>query len=693
MNHCPSCGRYVGPCEACPYCGARLTGRTPIRVVKIAAILLATVGLIALWFAATHAEVPRVMIGQAGATMNMAYVRLQGRCTCAPTYDPESEYLSFWIEDDTGEIHVSAYQAETRALIEQGSIPALGDLIEVAGTLRVREDFLSLTVNVPEQLEITRAEPADRDIGTIAPEDQYLRVRVRGQVRSIYEPYQGLTLITIRDSTGSIPVAVSDDLVALSGISPTLPAGQPVEVVAAVSLYGDTPQLVPASAADVVSLSQPVPIAVEKRIGELATANAGQLAVVRGTVTEVHPFSSGVRLTLEDETGAIVALLWQDIYDGMRNGPKPDVGVEVQVQGEVSQYQGELELVPELARDVQVLVPAPYLPDPTPIGTLTTADAGHWVAVRGTLGEPEVYQAGIKFTLDDGTGQIVLLMWDDVYESAPEGLGGGAQVVVTGQVAEYQGELALTELIAGKMHVISTGEAPPPTETPQPTGTPTPEPTLKPTGTPTPRPTPTPVVELTPIGTITTGRVGEEVTAEGTVVSTASFPAGFKFTLDDGTGQIVLLMWHEVYDDCWDAPEINLGAKVRATGEISQYEGELQIQPDLGGDVKAIEGAIAWAPPREIGSLTGDEAEQRVMIEGEVTHVEGLRSAVKVFVSDGTGEILVFVWRNVLDCIVDNTGLGTPGSRVRVVGTVGVYKGNLQVMPTLPYDVTVLEMP
>ena len=66
MSSCPSCGRYVGPHEACPYCGARLAGRTPIRAVKIAAILLATVGLAILWFAATRAEVPLIQIGQMG---------------------------------------------------------------------------------------------------------------------------------------------------------------------------------------------------------------------------------------------------------------------------------------------------------------------------------------------------------------------------------------------------------------------------------------------------------------------------------------------------------------------------------------------------------------------------------------------------------------------------------------------------
>jgi len=692
-NHCPSCGRYAGPYDACPHCGARLTGRTSIRIVKSTAILLATAGLAILWFAATRAEAPRVTIGQAGATMNMAYVRLQGRCTRAPTYDPKSEYLSFWIEDDTGEIYVSAYRTETREIIEQDRVPALGDLIEVAGTLRIREDFLSLTINVPEQLEISRAEPVERDIGAIAPEDLYLRVRVRGQVRSLYEPYQGLTLITIRDETGSIPIAISDDLVALSAISSTLATGQPVEVVAAVSLYGDTPQLVLASVADIVPLSQPVVIAVERQIGELTTADVGQLAIVRGTVTRVNPFSAGVKITLDDTTGTIIVLLWQSVYETLRNSAEPDIDAEVQVQGEVSQYRGEMEVIPELPNDVQVLVAATSPPTHTPIGELTVADVGRVVTLRGTLGPPDPFSAGVKFPLDDGTGQILLLMWQDVYENAPEGLGTGARVIVTGQVAEYRGELELIPRNGGEIRVTSTGDAPTPAPTPLPLPTAIPVLTDTPatTVTSTPEKTPTPVIELTPIGAITANRIGEEVTVEGTIVGTASFSAGFKFTLDDGTGRIVLLTWHNVYDGCWDAAEINLGAKVRVTGEISQYEGELQIQPDFGGDVKAIEGTTAWATPREIGSLTSNDEGQRVMIEGEVIRVEGLSSAVKVFVSDGTGETLVFVWRTVLDRIADNTGLGTPGSRVCVVGTVEIYQGNLEIIPTLPYDVRVIE--
>ncbi len=562
-SHCPSCGRYVGPHEACPYCGAHLSGRTSIRIVKIVAILLATVGLVFLWFAATRAEVPLIYIGQAGATMNMAYVRLEGHCTRAPSYDPESDYLSFWIEDDTGEIRISAYRAETQQIIEQGRVPALGDLVEVAGTLRVREDLLALTINVPGQLEITRAEPVERQIGTIVSEDQYLRVRVRGQVREVRDPYAGLTLVTVRDETGSIPVAVSEDLVALGGITPTLSAGQPVEVVATVLLYGDTPQLVPASVADIVPLSQAVALAIEKQIGELITSDVGQLAVARGAVTQIESFSSGVKFTLDDGTGALVVLLWQSVYDALPDPAALDVGAEVQVQGEISQYRGELELVPELTEDVQVLATAPP-PAEVTVGALTTADVGRVVTLRGTLGPPDPFSSGVKFLFDDGTGQLTLLLWSNVFESATEGLGAGAQVVITGEVAEYQGELELIPRNGEEINVTGAGGTIP---------------------TPVSAPTPTPEAEVEIIGDVTVADVGQTLVLEGTLGPLETFSAGVKFSLDDGTGTIILLLWQNVYDAIPDVDLLVEGATIRVTGEIEEYQGELEIIPEADGMV------------------------------------------------------------------------------------------------------------
>ena len=102
MSHCPSCGQFVGPHDTCPHCGARTGDRMPIRAIKIAAVSVTAVGLLLLWLLAIRADPPVVPIGQIGATMNLAYVRLEGQVTRGPSYDPDTHYLSFWLADDTG---------------------------------------------------------------------------------------------------------------------------------------------------------------------------------------------------------------------------------------------------------------------------------------------------------------------------------------------------------------------------------------------------------------------------------------------------------------------------------------------------------------------------------------------------------------------------------------------------------------
>ncbi|MBN2392533.1 MAG: hypothetical protein JXR84_17515 [Anaerolineae bacterium] len=235
----------------------------------------------------------------------------------------------------------------------------------------------------------------------------------------------------------------------------------------------------------------------------------------------------------------------------------------------------------------------------------------------------------------------------------------------------------------------------PPTDTatpspaPLPTSTPTEAPTATATATPTETPTPTPEFIRTQIGALPE-HMGEEVTVIGKVVATASLSQGFKFTLDDGSGQVVLLMWHNVYDDCYAAPQLNIGAEVRTTGEVGEYQGELQVEPRFGSQVKVQRAGGAFAPQiafNELNSYLG----QVVQVTGKIGNVSGTSSAVIISVFDETGAAPVFIWRTVLDRIPKaNPALGTPGTHVRVVGLVQEYRGSLEIVPTLPYDVEVL---
>jgi len=322
-----------------------------VRAVKATAVVLATVGLFLLWRAAIRLPVPRLQIGQVNATANFAYARVEGWVTRGPDFYADSGYLSFTVADETGEIRVSSYRNETDKLRAQGLVPMLGDRVSVAGTLRVRESGPALTINAPQQVEILHPEPVEREIGAITPADYLLRVRVRGQVWEVRRPRQGLALVTLRDPSGAIDLVVDQSLEPLMGRFPPLEPDRSVEVVGAVDLYRDKPQLLPASPGDIALLPEPLPIALRTGIGDLTMSDVGHLVEVEGLVSEVDSSSTWTKLTLDDGTGKVTAFLWQDLA--------PDqaltVGTRVRVVGEVALYRGELEVVPQRATDLTVM--------------------------------------------------------------------------------------------------------------------------------------------------------------------------------------------------------------------------------------------------------------------------------------------------------------------------------------------------
>jgi DNA/RNA endonuclease YhcR with UshA esterase domain len=415
-----------------------------VRAVKIVAILLATVGLLALWWLARRMDIPTVSAADALGTMNMAYVRVQGRVTRSLSYDPTSGYLAFWLDDGTGEVRVSSYRDVTQALLAAGRVPALGDEVTVAGTLRIREDYVALTLNAAEHLTLERPEPVTLKVNTLTPLDVGLRVRVVGEVRQVRTPYEGMTLITVRDDSGEIVVAVDETTTVLTGALPEIVEGQGIDVVGAVSLYKDTPQLVPASVADIVlSAAPPAAVAVPvTALNEVAPDAAGSWMALRGRVVLMEGFKGGMKATLDDGTGQISLVLWERVYTALADPLALDVGAEVQVKGEIGVYQGELQITPEGPADIDIAVPAPEIPW-IAVSDLRTQDAGRVVRLRGVLGAPQGFSAGAKAPLDDGTGSITVLLWTNILTAIDPPPSEGQAVEVIGVIQEYRGELEI----------------------------------------------------------------------------------------------------------------------------------------------------------------------------------------------------------------------------------------------------------
>lgn len=580
MTACPSCGNDAGDSAICPHCGASVRGpRLPLTALKIGAVVLAAVGLIGLYAAAKNVGVPDVKIARVGATMNLAYVRVSGLVTRQPTYDPASQYLSFRLDDGTGEISVSAYRAETLALVNGGKVPALGDRVTVEGTLRVREDFSALTINAPDRVAIERPQAVKKIIGQIQPGDANTRVTVTGQVTKIREPYPGLTIFSLQDNSGDIDLSVGQEITALTGPLPEIHEGEYVTATGVVSLYRDAPQVTLTSSTDISLAVDPGTLAEARTTGSLGAGDENHLVQVAGAIGPPEPFGAGVKFSLDDGSGAVTLLLWQDLFDAIDAGagdtsgrPLLAAGTQVRVVGRVKIYRDEIEVAPEAVSDVAVLGVGESLPPaPTPqpeAGAISTAvplpegvtpiaeiKVGDKPTLQGLLANAESYSGGFKFALNDGTGSITLLLREDVYRDIAglETLRPGATVRVTGDVKLYRGEFEIVPAAPADVTILTPGNA---TD-----------------------------AAPTPIGRLSLGDLNRFLSVEGAVSEVVPFSAGKKIILDDGTGTVTILLWQNVYNFVPNTDALTPGTRVRATGVLNEFRGDLEIIPQLGFDV------------------------------------------------------------------------------------------------------------
>jgi DNA/RNA endonuclease YhcR with UshA esterase domain len=680
-----------------------------VRLFKVGSLVLAILGVVVLLFAATRSQPPTVDVGNLRGTMNWAYVRIEGMVTRQPAYDPESRTLTLWVSDGTGEIMVLAYRSEAEALLVKDVLPAMGDSATLEGTLRIREDFQYLVLNVPDNVEVRPVEPAEMTIAAVEASPLYEKVRVRGVVRDDRIPYDGLRILTLRDATGEIDVTLSTADVALSGDLPDLGIGQSVSVEGAVDHYRGTPQISLGRGSDLVVLHEAVVIAPERRMGELSTGDVGSMATVEGMISRVNTFSSGTRCTLDDGTGTITLLLWQDLAASLPDRDALTEGALVRVRGVIEEYGGDLEVVPELPSDLLVLAsPERVIPE-RQLGELNDASIGQTVRVEGALTSLRTFSAGVKGTLDDGTGTVTLLLWQDLYENLPDAasLVPGAIVRVEGEIRDYRGEREVVPQVPAGVDIVAVAEvtptptmeagnltelAPTPTgfptlTTPESTDQPAPSRTATPTTAPAPTSAPTASVETRTIGAISRTDVGEEFKIDKAGIAGISyFSAGVKYTLTDATGSIILLLWQNVLEEFPDRYDLSAGSQVRVRGRIEEYQGELEIIPQSASRIRIVDpGERLPIEKRAVSDITPSDEGRVFVVEGKVARAK-VHDWLYLWINDGTGEILIYVPERVVQYIP--TGV-TSGTRLRVTGEVDIYQGVLEIIPLAAADIEV----
>ena len=85
--------------------------------------------------------------------------------------------------------------------------------------------------------------------------------------------------------------------------------------------------------------------------------SVGQTVTVRGKVVDTSSFSAGFKFLLDDGSGRMSLTLFDSTYKFVPNRAGLNLGADVQVTAEVTEFRGVQELQPKSGRDVRIITP------------------------------------------------------------------------------------------------------------------------------------------------------------------------------------------------------------------------------------------------------------------------------------------------------------------------------------------------
>lgn len=325
-----------------------------MRTLKVLTVVLALSSAVAFVLASRATARPLTAISAVQPSMNYAYVRIEGRVPDFPNLTDGA--LSFRVLDQSGEMRVVAYRSVVDGLTAAKRIPMPGDLVIIEGTLRIRDEEPSLIVNAPEALMIQSQANDVAPIRLAALDAMQVgeRAQVTGQVRRVRAVNESLKIVTLREGNATVDIVLPLNLPVFAGV-PALAEGEWIRVIGGVGEFRGTKQVLPLGAAAIERVPKPKADDV-RPIGALDKSLVGQWVGLRGTVTDLRSFSQGMRIVLRDDAGAeMIAVIFDHAWQAMPISQTLSVGDAVRVDGELQEYRGALEILPELAVDVSIV--------------------------------------------------------------------------------------------------------------------------------------------------------------------------------------------------------------------------------------------------------------------------------------------------------------------------------------------------
>ena len=208
--NCPSCGKFVGPYEKCPYCQANLKKRLSLKLVKRISVIGSIVGLIMLWYASKMQEIPVVKVSSITERMNNALVEVVGAIVAA-RFDETKNNFSYTVADETGKMKLNGFNALTDFKKAFGdNMPQEGDKIRVAGQLNISEKFgVSMFIKNPKRIVVVEKYiVCEKKIKDITVKDAKKSFCFKVTIEDVEREFSVGKSVSVSDGTGSISLTV-----------------------------------------------------------------------------------------------------------------------------------------------------------------------------------------------------------------------------------------------------------------------------------------------------------------------------------------------------------------------------------------------------------------------------------------------------------------------------------------------------
>jgi DNA/RNA endonuclease YhcR with UshA esterase domain len=303
-------------------------------------------------------------------------------------------------------------------------------------------------------------------------------VEVQATIKSINRPREGSRApyrVNIADDSGAINLIIWSDVFEVVESQYGLTPGQLISVRARVTEFRGEVQLTLRGAGDLKLLSKAgakstsdAGGAAAKSKDQAATALSkidesmmGQEVSVQANITDVRePRSERAPyiVTLSQDGSQLPLVYWSDIHETI--GSQVRVGNVIRAKVQITEHRGNLQLKLRNARDFSVVAGGAAADsgeaeaNETAGGSETKSSGGmvkisnikeDWVnrnvAVSGKIVSSDAIGQGQRLLLRDDTGEIRVILWDNVLSRIPAAeFKSGRTVSVSGRVKVYRGQ-------------------------------------------------------------------------------------------------------------------------------------------------------------------------------------------------------------------------------------------------------------